>query len=184
MTLQETHQLNADFVQAFPLESLKNMTIEQYSNLNCSDSFCYWIENKTEPLGSVKGGSSFKFGIYRYNQQPKENMTFCLYDEKYAWNATLGKTSNEAFEKIRDIIVRLAGYGRDGNLEAIESEKELWSVIKWKIAFLYSNETIIPYYSLDRLRIIAPKMGMADTKKATIAEIQRYLKSADNFSMV
>ena len=175
MTLQEKHQLNESFLENFPMESLENMTLDQYTNLNRSDSFCYWVENKTEPLGSVLGGSAFKFGIYRYNQKPKEEMTYCLYDENYAWYATLGSSAEEAFDNVKRIIIRLAEYGRDGKLDAIEGEKDLWPVIKWKIAFLYSKETLIPYYSLDRLRIIAKHMGMGDTKKATIADIQRYL---------
>ena len=48
-------------------------------------------------------------------------------------------------------------------------------MIKWKIAFIYSNETIIPYYSFDRLRVIGEKMGMNITKNTTIADIQRFL---------
>jgi hypothetical protein len=99
MTLQEKHQLNESFLETFPMESLENMILDQYTNLNRSDSFCYWIESKTEPLGSVWGGSSFKFGIYRYNQKPKEEMTYCQYDENYAWYATLGSTAEEALDK-------------------------------------------------------------------------------------
>ena len=48
-------------------------------------------------------------------------------------------------------------------------------MIKWKIAFIYSNETIIPYYSFDRLRVIGEKMGMTIAKNTTIADIQRFL---------
>ncbi len=170
---RKLHQLYNEFSNAFPLESLKDMTLEQYTNLERADSFCYWIESKTTNLGSVWGGSSYKFGIYRYVNSPKgENGGF---DDSYAWNSSLGKTADEAFEKVKSAIIRLAEYGREGNLAAIEAVKELWPVIKWKIAFLYSNESIIPYYSLERLRVIAEVLGMKGTKNASIADIQFYL---------
>ena len=31
------------------------------------DDFTYWIERKLDKLGGIKGGSSYKFGIYKYN---------------------------------------------------------------------------------------------------------------------
>lgn len=36
-------ELYKKFQEAFPLESLPEMPIEKYSNLNRSDSFCYWL---------------------------------------------------------------------------------------------------------------------------------------------
>ena len=173
MTSQEKHQLNESFLQEFPLESLGEMTLDQYSNLNRKDSFCFWIESKTEHLGSVWGGSSFKFGIYRYMKEPEGKDI--SHDDKYAWNKSLGSTAEEVFAKIRNAVNRLAEYGRTGNIDAIEQEKELWPVIKWKIAYLYSKEKLIPYYSLNRLRLIGKIMGMRETKNATIADIQKYL---------
>ena len=57
MDYNEQHKLNEEFLERFPLEKIKEMTLEQYSNLNRTDSFCYWIEFKTKMLGSV-GGSN------------------------------------------------------------------------------------------------------------------------------
>lgn len=173
---EEKHNLNQDFLKAFPLAKLYDMTLDQYSNLN-KDSFCYWIEFKTRILGSIKGGNSFKFGIYRYNKQPKKTKNIS-FDAKYAWNANLGKTSVEAFKTVKNAIISIANYGNKVDLDAIQKFKSgdvFWDVVKWKIAFLYSNETIIPYYSLNRLKIIANKKGMANTEQATIGQIQKFL---------
>lgn len=175
MDYSEQHKLNEEFLKLFPLEKLKDMTLEQYTNLNRSDSFCYWIEFKTKILGSVGGSNSYKFGIYRYNQKPKDNNN-CLYDEKYTWWAFLGKTASEAFDKVKKAVIVAAESGRNGNLNDIEAiNNEIGPMIKWKIAFIYSNETIIPYYSFDRLRVIGEKMGMTIAKNTTIADIQRFL---------
>ncbi len=170
-------QLNQEFLNAFPLDNLNNMTLEQYTNLKRDDSFCYWIENKTRILGSIKGGSSFKFGIYRYNKKPK-NTNNSSNDSNYAWNKNLGNTSDEAFKKVKDAVVKIANYGKEGNIDAIQNLKSsdiIWDVVKWKIAFLYSDEKIIPYYSIERLKIIANKKGMTKTKHATIGDIQKFL---------
>ena len=35
-------KLLKDFLHTFPLDSLQGMTLEQYTNLNKDDSFCYW----------------------------------------------------------------------------------------------------------------------------------------------
>lgn len=180
MDYSDCHKLNEEFLKKFPLEKLKDMTLEQYTNLNRSDSFCYWIEFKTKILGSVGGSNSYKFGIYQYDKKPKDNSSI-LYDEKYTWWAYLGNTASEAFEKIKKAIIIAAESGRSGNLNAIEAiNNEIGSMIKWKIAFIYSNETIIPYYSFDRLRVIGEKMGMTIEKNTTIADIQRFLINERN----
>ena len=36
MDYKEHHELNEEFLRVFPLEKLKDMTIEQYTNLNKS----------------------------------------------------------------------------------------------------------------------------------------------------
>jgi len=79
MTRRELYQA---FQQEFPLESLKDMPLEKYTNLNREDSFCYWIESKTQPLGSFWGGSSYKFLIYRYNNKPTDSRV--VSDDQYA----------------------------------------------------------------------------------------------------
>lgn len=180
MDYSDCHKLNEEFLKKFPLEKLKDMTLEQYTNLNRSNSFCYWMEFKTRILGSVGGSNSYKFGIYRYSQKPKDNSSI-LYDDKYTWWAYLGNTASEAFEKVKKAIIIAAESGRSGNLNAIEAiNNEIGPMIKWKIAFIYSNETIIPYYSFDRLRVIGEKMGMTIEKNTTIADIQRFLINERN----
>ena len=72
-----------DFLHTFPLESLQNLTLEQYTNLNKKDSFCYWLESRTYELGSIWGGSSYKFGIYEYNKLPNIYDPRIKSDEKY-----------------------------------------------------------------------------------------------------
>ena len=50
-----------DFLQRWPLESLPALTLPQYTQSGDSDTLTYWLEIVTENLGSIWGGSAFKF---------------------------------------------------------------------------------------------------------------------------
>ena len=54
--MEDRRKLLNDFLEAFPLETLKDMPLEKYTNLNRSDSFCYWEKSRTYTLGSLWGG--------------------------------------------------------------------------------------------------------------------------------
>lgn len=65
------------FIARWPLNTLNALTLEEYTQVKGGkaggDSFTYWLESKTEEVGSIWGGSAFKFGIYhRNNSEPKE----------------------------------------------------------------------------------------------------------------
>lgn len=177
LNIEALHELNESFLKEFPLDTLNEMTLNKYTNLNKSDSFCYWLERRTQMLGGIGGGSSFKFGIYRCKNKPKEGKIRYKYDGKFAWLEHLGNTAEEAFVKVKESVVKAAKYGSKGNLDAIESiaGDAIGSHVKWKIAFLYSTESIIPYYGHERLKVIAEKMGMANAYAAKISDIQKFL---------
>lgn len=173
MTRRELYQA---FQKEFPLEKLHEMSLEKYTNLNREDSFCYWIESKTQPLGSFWGGSSYKFLIYRYNNRPTEGDPRVISDDKYAWYANLGKdTAEEAYKVVRDEIVKVATLAKAGNYEAIDALDRLGHSYKWKIAFLYSDEKLIPVYNRGMLISFASHLGMQKVNKSKTVEIQRFL---------
>lgn len=173
----DRHKLYRDFQEAFPLEKLSELTLEQYTNLNRSDSFCYWLESKTSLLGSIWGGASYKFGVFhRDSEVPGKNSKY-LHDAKYSWYARLGTTSEEAFAVIKTALIRIAKSARAGDYETIDKIKAFGDVCKWKIAFLYSEEQLIPYYNREMLLKIAKGMGKAFKKNVPLSAIQRYLIS-------
>ena len=47
MENQKLYNLRDEFLRTWPLERVKEMTIEEYTNLNKKDSFCYWLESIT-----------------------------------------------------------------------------------------------------------------------------------------
>ena len=173
MTQRELYQA---FQQAFPLESLKDMPLDKYTNLNKDDSFCYWLESRTYDLGSFWGGSSYKFLIYRYNKRPAEGDPRVISDEQYAWYSNLGKdTAEEAYKIVLDEIVKIAELAKAGDFETIDGRDRLGHSYKWKIAFLYSDERLVPIYNRGMLNVVAQELGMKKAQKAKTVEIQRFL---------
>lgn len=135
------------FLLKWPIEKLQEMTLQEYSNLNKSDSFCYWLEAETTELGSIWGGSAFKFGIYEKNN--KESVFNSLgrsSDDDYAWMKKYGETRDSAFQKVKALILEVANNGKNLNISAIDSI-DLGDAVKWKIAYLYSDNKILNIFN-------------------------------------
>lgn len=165
-----------EFQAVFPKEHLEEMTLSQYTNLERKNSFCYWVESKTYSLGSIWGGSSYKFGIYEYKNKPNENDSHITSDDKYAWYRKYGKaTAGEVFAIVKNAIIKIAEHASKGELDDIDKIDEFGDVYKWKIAFLYSNEMLIPIYKKKLLVKLADHLGMPDANYANIPDLQKFL---------
>lgn len=154
-SIEERNQLWDRYLETWPLERLRTMTLSEYTTAGDVNCLVYWVEVVTEPLGSIWGGSAFKSGIYsRKDTSTVADGEGRKYSAEYAWYAKYGNEPNEVFENVRDLIISIA--------EA--SVREDWSKIdvidlgdayKWKIAFLYQNRTnpqVVPIYKASLLR--------------------------------
>ena len=141
LTSSERFDLWMRFLQRWSIDKLKKMTLTEYNSLGNKDSFCSWLENLTEPLGSIWGGSSFKFGIFEFDPESEnanKDSAGVLRDDKYKWTPKYGESADAAFEKIKSIIVSIAEASSAGDYVAIDSA-DLGHATKWKIAFLYQD---------------------------------------------
>ena len=169
------HKLYENFLKEFPLESLKSMPLERYTNLKRDDSFCYWVESRTYELGSIWGGASYKFGIYKYAKRP-DNPGIIVSDEEYAWYKWYdAKDRYEAYEITLNSVIKIAELASNGKFGEIDNDKTLGTVLRWKIAFLYSNKQLIPIYKRKYLEDLATILGMNGTSQASIWELQKFL---------
>lgn len=176
MTTQEKDKLYNDFLEEFPIERLENLSLEEYTNLEKSNSFCYWLETRTENLGSIWGAFSDKFGIYRCRNERKGGKKF-ISDGVYAWHKSYGNNAQEAFEQVRKKILQVAICAKNAEFEKIDDIDLLWPLYKWKIAFLYSNQKLLPMYQEKGLKWIAKKQGLEVSPKTKISQIQAFLMS-------
>lgn len=175
MVTDELKELLGDFLNQWHIDNVKNMTLQKYVNVGDKDTFCQWVETKTRILGSIKGMTSIKFGIYERkdpNKKPKNYEN----DDKYSWLRKYGSNKEEAFENIKKDIIELIKLSEKGQFEKIDNI-ELPDLFKWKVAFLYSNERLIPIFKRDVLFKIANSFGFATNKQTKISKIQELMIS-------
>lgn len=150
------------FLNRWPLDVLPDMRLAEYSTAGDKDCFVYWLEALTTDLGSMWGGSAFKFGIYsRKDHTAKESGGGSSYGDKYAWATKYGGTPEEAYATVLDLVIKVAKAARTGDLETVELT-DLGNVTKWKIAFLYQDRNapcVLPIFKLDHLQAVIESKG-------------------------
>jgi hypothetical protein len=61
------------FLNRWPVDEVKRMTLSQYVSVGDKGTFCQWVETKTKDLGNIKGPiGSIKFGIYKRTDKNKK----------------------------------------------------------------------------------------------------------------
>ncbi|WP_232338077.1 McrB family protein [Flavobacterium profundi] len=174
MKNQDHYKLKENFLQEWPLSRIKNITLEEYTNLD-KTSFCYWLESKTYILGSFWGGSSYKFGIYKKKKLQRVIKGQYQDDGEYAWSKKYGNTKDEVFQKIKPLIISVIENVQRDALEEIDAI-DLGDAYKWKIAFLYSNYNIVNIFKRESLLTAAQSLGYIGNGKI-YSELNRFLLS-------
>tara|TARA_R110000764_G_scaffold28092_1_gene66117 strand:- start:163 stop:3522 length:3360 start_codon:yes stop_codon:yes gene_type:complete len=154
------YKLKEEFLKEWPIERIKTMTLEEYTNLDKETSFCYWLEATTTDLGSIWGGSAYKFGIFKRKDIESENYNDKrMSDGEYSWYGKYGNTKEQAYDTVRSLIVSIAKAAKSDTIEAID-KVDLGHAYKWKIAFLYGDFNCLNAFKLDALRVIASNLGI------------------------
>lgn len=128
------------FLRDWPLSRVKTMPLTDYSRISKDTdeafrgSFCYALEHET-PLG-IGGGNALKFGIYEFKKPTK--MQNARQDSRYAWDAELGATADEAYSNLRSQIIDVIEAAQAGEYAKLDASP-LRRALKWKLAFLYQN---------------------------------------------
>lgn len=170
MKLDECKQLLDLFLERWTVENVLNMTLEKYVGLGNQDTFCQWVETKTRMLGSIKGMTSIKFGIYERKNPAKRPKNY-KNDDKYSWLRGYGDSRKTAFENTKHDIIKIMKLSEAGKFDQIDNIL-LPDLFKWKVAFLYSNERLIPIFKRDVLFKIAHHFGLETDWKTKISDIQ------------
>lgn len=174
---QKQYALWDEFLSVWPASRLATMTLDEYSQAGSKDTFTYWIESGLDELGSIWGGSSFKFGVFsRKDTEDKKSDTKLSYSDIHGWYSSLGTTADVAFEKVRGFVAQVADWAAKGDLDAIESFEHLGEAFKWKIAFHYQNRqtpVIVDIFKRAPLAVFiggTASQSMATLQKATLAK--------------
>ena len=170
---ESSREILYEFLDRWDTEAIESMNLEQYVSVGDKDTFCQWLETKTRALGSIKGINSSKFGIYKRsdpNAKPKNLVS----DDIYSWQRYYGENSKDAFQNVKAEILKIIDYSEKGDFEKID-ELHLTLFVKWKIAYLYSNERLIPIFKKSILHKIAENYGLTVTRKTKTSEIQNLI---------
>lgn len=108
MNINQDQKLE-QFLERWPLEVVKKMTLTEYNKVGSKDTFCYWLEFETKSLINISGqANSFKFEIFERKEKNKVyTSTDYKSDENYSWRSRAGNTREEAFIKTKSNILRV-----------------------------------------------------------------------------
>jgi hypothetical protein len=172
---QYLDELLEDFHRRWPLEKVKQMTLSDYVAVGDPDTFCQWVETKTRELGSIKGMNSSKFGIYK-REDPLILPTSFENDEIYSWRKVFGDNRDEVFTNVKAEVIKIIEYAQAGYFHKIDG-LELTDFFKWKVAYLYSYERLIPIFTNDALTSISRHFGLKAGARSPYSKIHELIIS-------
>ncbi|MBL5826211.1 DUF3883 domain-containing protein [Serratia fonticola] len=144
------------FLQAYPLRQLKNITLDEYIIGKGTASFCACVEAKTRSWANMQGATAYKFGIY-FGKTKSDPIT------QYRFTKKFGKTKNEAFNGVKEALLHLVQAGKSKDFRTID-ENPLSQMFKAKILSLYFPDIYLNVCSSEHLKHIALEMGIQQQK--------------------
>jgi len=181
----EQYKLWDEFLAVWPLSRLPEMTLDEYIKQGEQNTFAWWLESRLDSLGSIWGGSAFKFGVFsRGDFESKESDNKHSYSESHGWYTALGASAQEAFEKVRSRVVRVAQLARKGDLDAIAAFTGLGEVYKWKIAFHYQDRSKPTVVNVFRPEALAAFVGTASINNTAVLQKKVWSKNTENLGVL
>lgn len=143
-----------DFLRAFPLNSLKRLTLDDYVIGKGTASFCARVEAKTKAWANIQGATAYKFGIYygRTKSDPKH---------KYRFTKKFGTKKIEAFNAVKESLNALLVAGKAKKFQEIDNNP-LSQMFKAKILSLYYPGTYLNVCSSEHLELISMELGLTE----------------------
>lgn len=170
--VEEAESLRRQVWDLFPLSDWPDMPLERYAlgQPDHRETFCHWMEFKTIPLGSIKGGAAGKHIIYKHKEKPGWHFPRQYRDEREAWEAVRAAFV-EAFRKARE--------GEWSEIDAIEPLR--WgSALKVKALHTYFPDSVLPVYGWNDLKHFLGLLGLpeASDRSYDVVRLNRALLAA------
>jgi hypothetical protein len=177
----ELAKIHREFLRRFPRERLGELSLKDYAlgHDDYKDSFCYWLEWETTQLGSVRGGTSAKWGIWWRGRErtwainkmfPQDDPQVALKQIKDGLLALLEAAEAERYERLDDIGDKQLGHNRNS--------------LRAKTLYMYFPEKFLPIANQTHLANILryfnqePARGM----HARNRQLLTYLRSLPEFA--
>ena len=141
----EKQELRDAFVQRFPREGLRDLTLEQYAmGHGDQENFCWWLEVKTVELGSIRGGAVSKFGVW-----------WSAKDDDWRWNAAFS-SAEDARARITEGLALLTEAADREEYDRLQplTDQHLGpnrDTLPSKTLFLYFPDRFLPIFQRQHL---------------------------------
>lgn len=154
----EAEQTRKEFLEQFPVEKIKEMTLDDYVvGKQSHNSFCYWLHYGLKNHGELKGQSgSKKFGVYFSNGNYQHTKKF-------------GNDVDSAFESVKQEIIDLLNAGKQKDYQKIEKNK-LAPTVKAKILAVYYPEMYLTILNPEHTEYYLNLLGIKCTDELTAQE--------------
>lgn len=155
---KELEELRQAFINRFPKESIWSMELDDYvegkkkdGKIN-QDTFCYWVEWKTQSLGLIQGSTAYKFGVF-YNRE----------DGEYKFTSQFS-SADEAIKFLRNEIFKLIKAGEKEDYDTL-ANIDLSRMFKGKILHLYFPDKYLDIYSKEHVDYHLNALDLLDANK-------------------
>lgn len=150
--LREAEAQRRKILDAFPLATFGELPLERYALRDKDRStFCYLLEFGSQALGSMKGGSADKLGIYFYNKTSQ-------------WRSSIKHLPEpqDAWQALRADFIQAAQWAQEGQWSRIDSDLKAASFtpsLRTKWLHVIFPEEVIPIYSFAHLQHYIRELG-------------------------
>ena len=149
--VKDRYEVWKKFLEKWPASRLSDLTLDDYTSYGEPyQSFCNWLEVRSGILGSIWGGSAYKFGVFKKKPDDpiiKDKLRDGAGD--YKWYKRYGTSAEKALESVKAILVQVASASASGDLKKIDDIK-FGHAVTWKVAFIYQDmmhPSIVPIYN-------------------------------------
>ena len=152
------------FVEKFPLNKLKDLSIDQFVQGTDDNSFCYWLEFKKIGFG-IGGGNASKFGIYK-----TKNNKEIVYATGYGKNKIYldNQAAKDYFSDLLNKILKALDYTRRDEIDKIrELEIPMWNMVLQKILGIYYPDKFLTIGSPTVLIKCAKELGIQNIEHSS-----------------
>ena len=162
----------AEILKRFPLDKWPEMRLEDYAlgQPGEEDTYCHWLEYRSQCMGSIRGGSARKLIIYKRRDREGWYFPNVFSDEGKAW------------DRLRSEFLQAFDLAADGDWERIEELETLGRgpAVKLKSLHVYFPDQVLPVYSTAHLRRFLRLLDRPseEVSASSVVALNRFLLTA------
>ena len=169
---EEYQSQRAEILKRFPRDKWPEMRLGDYAlgQPAVEDTYCHWLEYKSQWMGSIRGGSARKLIIYKRKDREGWFFPKVFSNEREAWDRLRSEFS-QAFE--------LAARGEWERIDELET-LGLGPAVKLKSLHVYFPDKVLPVYSTAHLRHYLRSLGRPseEVNASSVVALNRFLLAA------